>query len=291
MLLFYVDEVGNGGKGSLEPRSLEAHPWFILGALGIKDVNRQSAANAIRQLKTKVFGRRWESEPWNDTEIKGSYVARAARRIADGKVVLSPPGYRGLTSDSLDDLIDGIYKLFRRFRPLLYVIGIDKHRHKNILRTGDPFDPVAISYAFLQQRLIALVEQTSDSSEGALILADEERSHESIFRKGEVRRARMEFQRKFPKMQKLSAIIEKPVWVDTEEMIVDKEILQLTDFMLYAVSQAIREQLWDDESLERLGPYFARHWGPGRKIGAVWNAGITIYPRPHRYPTVRWAQI
>jgi hypothetical protein len=287
MLVFYVDEVGVGHLGNA---AVAEHPWFILGAVGIRDVNRQSLAQAIRDIKGEAFGDSWRTGNWGDTEIKGRYLAHATQRLDRGMLALKPAGYRGLTSTQLKELVDALFRIFRTFSPLLYAIGVDKRRHLATRRAGTPYDPVAIAYAFLQQRLAALVEPTSNAEEGALILADEQSHHETLFRKGQVQAVRRGFRARMFKPPDIAAIIAKPVWIDPDEMVIDREVSQLVDFMLYAVMRGMRDGDWNHPWLERLGPHFARHWGSGRKIGAVWNAGITIYPLPY-YRKVRWAQI
>jgi hypothetical protein len=287
MLLFYVDEVG---VGKMNDASLRTHPWFVLGALGIRDTNRKGVASAIRDLKKSVFGTNWQSRSWKETEIKGSYIAEANNRLLSGRPPLRPIGYNGLTSAKLEQLLHGMFSIFRAFTPVLYAIGIDKVQHLQAPRSGPPFDPVAIAYAFLQQRLASLTAHTTNSIEPALIVADEQSHHESLFRKGEIRSVRNQFQQQLPQPPNIASIIAKPVWIDTTEMVDDKEITQLTDFVSYAVYQGMARQQWSHNWLERLGPHFARHWGTGRRIGAVWNAGITIYPR-QRYPRVAWAKV
>jgi len=286
-LVFYIDEVGTG---DLNKPSLKAHPWFVLGALGIRDVNRISLCQSIVQAKTETFGPSWQSAPWNDYEIKGRYLAAAKRRLGQGKPALNPIGYQHLTTAKLETLLDALFKMFRMFTPTLYAIGVDKNKHIAVPRSGKPYDPVAVGYAFLQQRLAGLVEHTSQSNEGALMLADEQSHHESLFRRHEVQSVRTGFQIHTASPPNVAVIIAKPVWIDMHEMTIDREIAQLTDFMLYAVSMGMIQKNWAYPWLEQLGPHFARHWGKGRGIGAVWNAGITIYPKTY-YPKVPWAQV
>jgi hypothetical protein len=287
VLVFYIDEVGTG---NLKYKALKEHPWFILGALGIRDVYRQGLANALQGAKDEAFGTIWRRKPWDNTEIKGRHLAAAKRRLDQGKKVLAPSGYYGLSNYKLENLQDALFKILRTFTPVLYAIGIDKNKHLTVQRRGDPYNPIAIAYAFLQQRLAALVEHTSQASEGALMLADEQSHHENLFRKGEVRDVRNGFQARWLGKPNVAVIIAKPVWIDKHEMVIDREIAQLTDFMLYAVSLGMIGKNWNHPWLEQLGPHFARHWGKGRRLGAVWNAGITIYP-PSYYPRIPWTQV
>lgn len=285
MLIFYIDEVGNGNLG---PKSMVAHPWFVLGALGIGDVNRRSLAQALCDTKSAIFGTTWQTHPWEETEIKGRYLARTAARLSASKTPLHPNGYRTLTGTKLSELLSSLFRIYRTFSPVLYAIGIDKQRHN--ARTGAAYDPVAIAYAYLQQRLCGLADHTSHGEEGMLMLADEQRQHESLFRGGQIRSVRSSLQSAMHRTPDIGNIIAKPVWIDSDEMVVDREITQLVDFMLYAVSLGMIQGSWTHPWLENLGPHFARHWGRGKYIGAVWNAGITIYPRPY-YRRIPWAQV
>jgi len=285
MLIFYVDEVGNGNLGT---NSIAEHPWFILGAMGIRDVNRRSIAKALGVIKQQYFGPVQQTQTWGNTEIKGRYLAQAAKRLSNGKPPLKPIGYQTLTSDSLDRLVDSLFRLYRTFSPVLYAIGVDKQRHLSIPRRVT-YDPIAIAYAYLQQRLAMLVEHTSSGEEGILMLADEQKEHENLFRNGQVSSVRQNLQARMHKAPDIGAIIAKPVWIDSDEMVVDREVAQLADFMLYSVRYGMVEGNWYHPWLEKLGPHFARHWGANKTIGAVWNAGITIYPRIY-YRRIQWAE-
>jgi len=283
-VLFYVDEFGDGGLG---PKSVAAHPWFILGAAGIRDINRKSIANTIREIKGTVFGPKWTSKPWKDTEIKGRYVAHALDEITKGRTPKKPKGYIGLTKGAIDELIDSLWKVYNTFHPTLYAIGVDKQKELSVPRTVY-YNPIAIAYAYLQQRLSALSQHSTNGEEPMLILADEQKEHEKLFRSGQVNIVRRTLQRGMPNIPDIHNIIAKPVWIDSDEMEIDREITQLVDLMLYSVSRGMLHGDWAHSWLENLGSHFARHWGKAKGLGAIWNAGITIYPRSY-YRRGTWA--
>ena len=192
--------------------------------------------------------------------------------------------------NQIGEILDCIWKIFRTFNPVLYAIGIDKNKHLSVRGTRTCYDPVAIAYAYLQQRLASLSEHTTIAVEPMLILADEQIEHEHLFRTGQVSDVRKNLQRAMHKAPDINNIIAKPVWIDSEEMEIDREIIQIVDLMLYSVRYGMLEGNWTHPWLVNMGPHFARHWGNGRGIGAVWNAGITMYPRPY-YRKIFWANV
>lgn len=73
MLLFYLDEFGEGSmrrqrvgrRWVLDPA---VSPWFILGAVGIKETMRKDLAEDITEIKVRYFPG-WNQGLWKDTEI------------------------------------------------------------------------------------------------------------------------------------------------------------------------------------------------------------------------------
>ena len=280
MQLFYLDEQGDKGLSS---DALRVHPYFTMGALKIQDTQRLSLYRSIQALKDRFFPG-WRSDDWEASEIKGSYLAQAVRRSNRGLPPLPPRGYATLTEGRLGRLIDELFNLIHRFNPLFYFVAVDKQR---MLQRYDPSEhsPVGLAYVHLQIRAALLIAEVYGHNEGGLFLADEQYQHEALFRKGAMASVRQSVQSHFPRPANFELVLDKPLWMNKGELPVDREICQLSDFGLYVVGNAITEGRWDDANqwLKRLSPYIARHW----KTGKLWDGGVTIVPRPQRYPSFR----
>ena len=276
MLLFYLDEYGDNG---LSTRAIEESPFFVLGAMCIRDTQRLSLYEQIRRLKSAFFPG-WTSEAWAESEIKGSYLSQSLRRLDRGLNPRRPSFYQSLTSERLSALVKELFNIIHRFSPLFYLVAVDKI--EQVARYTQPLSPVGIAYAHLQTRAALLVAEVYGRQEGAIFLADEENQHERLFRRGEMRRTRETIMQNMERPVGIELVLDKPLWINQGELIVEREIAQLVDFGLYIVASSIVQDNWNENSewLRNLSPYLARHWG----TGDVWNAGITITPRPERYP-------
>lgn len=280
MLIFYVDEMGNAG---INANSLAAHPYFILGAMAIHDTERMSLCKALRDMKRHHFPHMQEM-PWADTEIKGRYLDQTFRLHEKGRFPSEPRGYASLSPDGLRKLLDSLSNLVHRFRPVFYFVAVDKQamldKYPEEMRS-----PIGLAYAYLQQRAALLVEKVYGEEECAVFLADEHTQHEGLYRSGKMAQIREYVQSRAYRPAKMDLVLEKPIWLNKEEMPVDREITQLTDFALYQVGSAIIRKQWGGNLLPRIGPYIARHWSTGK----VRDSGITIVPRPQRYPWLPFA--
>lgn len=277
MLLFYLDEFGNE---SLTASSIQNHPYFAMGSMCIRDTQRLSLCEQLRKLKDDFFPG-WRQKDWSESEIKGRYLAQAVRRHMNGSPPLHPYAYRNLIGGNLGRFIDRLFNIVHRFSPTFYFVAVDKAslitRHPH-----DPFSPVGLAYAHLQLRSALLIAEVYGRSEGGVFLADEENHHESLFRKGVINQVRNDITQRLPFPANIELLLDKPLWINRGELNVEREITQLADFGLYIVGTAILKNFWrpSNQWLGRLSPYIARHW----KTGAVWDGGITITPRPTRYP-------
>lgn len=136
MLLFYIDEFGDselkrqrahrGLPWSLKPGVSD---WFVLSAVGIPESTRLDLAGRVQDLKATHFGKSWATRPWKDTEIKGRFLRMAGERLQRGKQPIHPFGYQRLSSmRHLEALCQDLGNLWRLFRPITYVVAIDKKR-------------------------------------------------------------------------------------------------------------------------------------------------------------------
>lgn len=284
MLLFYVDESGETNmRRRLGARTWQlapgASPLFVLAAVGVHQASRSDVAQDITQIKDRVFPG-WRTQPWGDTELKGSYLAQAQRRLDSGRIPLNPPGYRGMTGPNLANLRASLGSLFKKYRPVIYAIAVDKVAE---VQRAVPRPAEGIAYAFLHQRLALLIDHVFGDDYGALVIADEQQTHERFFRSGRMLAMRTTMTSALPVQPNFELLLDRPMWINPDWHPLDREILQLPDLVAYAVSEAVRtgiaplgqHLLWDD-----FASCFATHWG----TGAVADAGLAIVPRPVAYP-------
>jgi hypothetical protein len=285
MLIFYLDELGDGSmkrsrvgsQWKLDPRIAQ---WFILTAVGVRETARKDLAEQIMAIKDRYFPS-WRDKPWGDTEIKGRYLHRSVNARTKGKAPYDP-GYKHLTAARLTNLCADLGRLFLKFRPIVYAVAIDKATNA---RKRAPRDPVCVAYAFLQQRLALLVDDIYGDAEGALMLADEQQSHEKLFRTGEVHATRGQITGRLPRQPNFDLVLDRPIWIDSKLHPLDRELLQLPDIVCYAIAELIetgaapsgKAHMWP-----QIKTAFAYHF----TTGEIPDAGISIYPRPSPYPSI-----
>jgi hypothetical protein len=283
MLIFYLDEFGDGclkrsRQGNRWVLAANVSQWFVLGAVGIAETSRRDLAEDIIEIKDKYFPG-WTTNPWKDTEIKGRFLSNAHARRSGGKPP-SKAGYRHLTLVQVTKLCEDLSRLFMKFRPTVYVVAVDKAR---LAKHASPYKPEGVAYAFLQQRLALVVDEVYGDAEGALMVADEQQSHEKMFRSGEMLAIRTQVTTGLPRQPNFDLILDRPVWINPDLHRFDREILQLSDIVCYSVGAMLGAWavpttvacLWKE-----ISACLATHWTTGR----VPDGGISIYPRPDRYP-------
>lgn len=276
MLLFYLDEYGNT---SVSSRSLERYPFFVLGSMCIASSQRWSLYSRILELKDAFFPG-WRQYSWKDSEIKGTHLAGLVGKLTEGKQAHLPLAYQQLDHPQTLELIDELFLTIDRFTPNFYFVAIEKQYIRQLFVR--PTSPYSVGLVLLQWQVAKLAEQVYGMGEGAIFIADEQNQHENIFRNGEVRRVWDDVQLELGTTPDLRAILEKPLWVNSNELTVDREILQLTDLALYVVGRAVEQGRWTTDWFNKLHPHIARNWNTGN----VWEGGITIFPRPASYPAL-----
>lgn len=284
MWLFYVDEFGDdvslkdpsAAQPKLKPGAAE---WFVLSAVGIPAHSRLTLADQIRITKDRAFPG-WSTRPWARSEIKGRHLRYAHDRLSAGKTVSRPAAHAGLTPKTLKRLCADLSWSFYKYRPLVYVVAIDKQR---LITDNKGFSPVGIAYTFLQQRLALLTEQILGPSEGVVIVADEHIGHERHFREGEFHKVRAALTRNLRTQPDFELLLDKPVWIDAQQSIVDRELLQLPDIVAYAAGSTCKRDAVPTHP-GVLWPAIASHLALNWSSHKVPGGGFTIYPRPSKYP-------
>lgn len=232
-MIFYVDEFGDNSMATApgsSPPVLKSgtSEYFILSAVGVRDTSRKPLAEAIFNVKRKHFQDDVELLSWVDSELKGRYLFRVARSVASGNVLQKPVAYSRLdTAEKINALIDDCGLLFATFRPVVFSVVVDKA----LLLGRDPVlrpTPLGAAYTYLQQR-VALTMERLHAGEAAILVADQQTQHESFFRTGEMNAVRDRMTKDLPVTPDFNLVLDKPLWIDTELSVWDREILQLPD--------------------------------------------------------------
>lgn len=285
MLLFYVDECGDAKPWSAEPQaSNDSSAYFVLAAVGVRDTSRELLAEYLQHLRAKHV-RLPGGAPapqWEGAEIKGRYVAQAARAAAKG-VKPARAVYRDAFSGVAPGrgLMTSLRNAFNHFRPTIFVVVIDKQR---LAEQGNTVEPLGAAYAILHQRVASTLEKIV-GGEGALFVADQQVEHEAYFKDGRMNAAREVMAGHLKAKPQFNRVLDKALWIDTDHSEWDREIIQLADIAAYAsyelakLGHAPEEDFYMWSAIE---PWLARHWGSGKAAGA----GLSIYPAPKRYPNV-----
>ncbi len=300
MLLFYTDECGahSMNQSAAKPGHLKqgVSRYFTLVAVGVHDSSRMPLAREIVEVKRKHLGAVIDDHPWGNSEIKGNYVVRASKTLAEKMRPAGPPGYAALdTPAKAEAFVRDLGLLFATFRPIVFVAVIDKRAmldpHLAALAVpvkGEPAPPapsaLGTAYAIIHQRIAYALDRYYPG-DAAIIVADQQSEHEAVFRQGELHRVRDELTAPLPRKPNYNLILDKPLWVDTDLSSWDREIIQLADIVAYSSNECMLRgeapkephYLWD-----QIRPCLAANWSSGRARGG----GFVVHPGKAAFPVL-----
>jgi acyl-CoA-binding protein len=286
VLIFYADEYGDHSMSTapgISPSTLKpgVSEYFVLSAVGVRDSSRKPLAEELFALKRRHLGEA-AKEKWGTTEIKGRYLFRASRSVANGKVLSDPPGYAVLdTVEKVDALVTDLGLVFAKYRPLTFMVAVDKVA---LLRHRPDTNPLGAAYAYIHQR-VALSMERLYAGDAAIVVADQQTQHESYFRSGQMHRTREAFTSELPVKPNFNLVLDKPLWVDTDLSSWDREILQLADIVAYTAAECMKRGRAPTEACylwERIKPCLQVHWSSGRLLGA----GFSVHPSKATTPDI-----
>ncbi len=287
MLLFYVDESGGTSMSFAEPQHGHTRPQgasdlFVLAAVGIHDSSRAKLALEIKDAKRRCFGEGAMSRPWNDTELKGTFLAHVVRHRDGAKMGRIPVGYSALLARGMvHDLLRDLGQIFAKFRPLVFAMVIDK---RAMAQQEKPGSVLGSAYARLYERVALTLDQVNEG-EGGLFVADQQDEHEAYFKSGAMRQDLDVLAARRKAKPNFRLLIDKPVWIDSSLSTWDRELIQLPDLVAYSTYEWYKiggppqgpNFLWD-----KIEPCFAEHWNTTK----VQRGGIIVHPDPGKYPPV-----
>lgn len=281
MLLFYIDESGHHrmAPDDEHPGRLarDTSDWFVLSAVGIRDIERRPVAEALDALKSELLGSR-PGRAWGDTELKGRRLAITRRRV-EGSPADPDADYTAVADGThLDELETRVAGLFERFRPVVFTVAIDKQR----LFTERPGEPaLGWAYAFLYRR-IALELERDHPEEGGILVADQQTEHEKAFRDRELTRIRDELAAQGRLKADYRLLLDRPLWIDSSLSTWDREIVQLADLVAFTTHEGV-DRGFDSPAARRLWPAIRAVLDRDER-GAYDGAGLVIFPKPDPWP-------
>ncbi|WP_203656564.1 DUF3800 domain-containing protein [Demequina activiva] len=288
MIVFYADECGDHSMATApeSPGALKSgvSPYFVFATVGIRDSSRSTLANELVEVKAKHFGEDVLDLAWGDSEIKGRYLYRASRSVANGKILSKPAAFGRLDSpEKVSALVHDLGLIFSKYRPLIFAVTVDK---VEILKQGQDHQrsPLGVAYAYIHQR-IALGLERLYAGDSAIIVADQQADHERFFRSGEMNRVRDDLSQHLYVRPNFDLVLDKPLWVDTDLSSWDREIIQLADIVAYTATETMKRGSAPDELCflwKQILPCFAIHWSSGEVIGG----GLSYYPKKARTPRI-----
>jgi hypothetical protein len=86
-----------------------------------------------------------------------------------------------------------------------------------------------------------------------------------------------------PKKPNFDLVLDKPLWIDTDQSSWDREILQLADVVAYSVAECLKRGRAPEERCY-LWRYIRAHLAVQWSTGGIEGGGVAIYPRPSSYP-------
>ena len=288
MLLFYVDKSGGTSMTFSAPQRGHTRPQgasdlFVLAAVGIHDSSRARLAVEIQEAKLRCFGEGAMARPWNDTELKGTFLSHVVRHHDGDRIGRIPAGYGALVArGKVDALLRDLGQIFAKFRPLVFAMVVDK---RAMAAREEHGSVLGAAYARLYERVALTLDQVNEG-EGGLFVADQQDEHEAYFKSGAMRDDLDALAADRTAKPNFRLLVDKPVWIDSSLSTWDRELIQLPDLVAYATYEwfkiggppAGRNFLWD-----KISPCFAEHWNTTK----VQGGGIIVHPDPGRYPPVR----
>lgn len=287
MLIFYVDESGHHAlKADPQNPDRLAHgssDYFVLAAVGARDSTRKSLAAEITRVKLKHFGALATDGAWGETEIKGRYIALSKRRfhLISPDTQPLPSGYELFTEQAqILDFENDLRLIFARYRPIIFTICIDKRR----LVGANGMDALNSAYAFLYRR-VALTLQNVFQGEGGVFVADQQAEHERHFDSGDLLAFVGKMNQKGKRRAEYELILDKPLWIDTNQSSWDREIIQLADIAAYGAMECLTGRT--SGGFSSLWGEIYRCLGVDPKTGRPEGEGIVIYPETLQWPELQ----
>lgn len=257
MYLFYIDECG---RPSLEDKSLEADPWFVMAAVGIHADQWLLIDAEISRLKKTYF----PSVKPLKIEFKSTNI-----RSYGGPYPRWP--FSELSRAKMEKLVEELYVIYDAYHPPLFTATINRKEHKEkYLQAGHrPEPPYQLAFKMLIERIDWFLEQQNkgkglDACEFGFVILDE------YVGQYKITRSNLVWYQESGTFAKPSINFVKEVpFFNVSEY---SQLLTLPDLVAYNVYHRFRYEKPEYPFYQRIKPYLYRH------KGKLWGYGLKIFP-------------
>lgn len=257
MYLFYIDECG---RPSLEDRALEADPWFVMAAVGIRADQWLTIDAEITRLKRAYFP---DVKP-----LKVEFKSTSLRSYG-GPHPRWP--FSELPRERMMALVNELYAIYDTYKPPLFTVTINKSEHKRKYTTTGhrPEPPYQLAFRMLIERIDWFLEQQNQGkalamSEFGFVILDEYVGQYKVTRSN-----LLWYQESgtFAK-QSINFVKEVPFFNVSEY----SQMLTLPDLVAYNVYHRFRYDKPAYPFYQRIRPYLYR------QFGKLWGYGLKVFP-------------
>ncbi len=257
MYIFYVDECG---RPSLEDKSLDADPWFVMAAVGIHSSQWLMIDSDMTRIKQKYFP---GIKPIN-IEFKSTNI-----RSAGGPYPRAP--FSSLKKDVLVELVEELYQIYDTYNLTIFSVAIQRKEHKMKYEANGkrPEFPYQLAFKMLIERIDWFLEnlnskKTIPEREFGFVILDEYVGQYKVTRSNLLwYQESGTFQKK-----KINYVKEVPFFNVSRY----SQLLALPDLVAYNVYHRFRYEKPNYPFYQRIKPHFYR------KDGRLWGYGLKRFP-------------
>jgi len=257
MYLFYVDECG---RPSLEDKSLQADPWFVMAGVAIHSDQWLLIDAEINRLKAKYFP---ALKPVK-VEFKSTNL-----RSYGGPHPRWP--FSGLTRQQMAELTEELYRIYDEYNLTLFSVTIDRAEHKNRYASQGkrPEPPYQLAFKMLVERFDWFLEERNagkalKDSEFGFVILDE------FVGQYKVTRSNLVWYQESGTFAKdsINFIKEVPFFNVSQY----SQLLTLPDLVAYNVYHRFRYNKPDYPFFQRIEPHLYR------RFGNLLGYGLKVFP-------------
>jgi len=263
MYLFYVDECG---RPSLDDKSLNVDPWFVMAAVGIHSDHWLLIDAEVTRLKLKYF-----------PGIKPLKVEFKSTNIRSAGGPHPRPPFSELDAEVLKNLVEEIYAVYDTYHLPLFAVAINRLEHKekytSLGRRPEP--PYQLAFRMLVERIDWFLanqnqKKSLEKREFAFIILDE------FVGQYKVTRSNLLWYQESGTFAKRSIdyIKEVPFFNVSDY----SQMLSLPDLVAYNVYHRFRYNKPEYPFYQRIKPLFYR------KNGKLLGYGLKVFPDQKALP-------
>jgi len=263
MYLFYIDECG---RPSLEDKSLEADPWFVMAGVAIHSSKWLLIDTEISRLKKKYF-----------PSIKPIKVELKSTNLRSYGGLHPRWPFSSLTQEQMRILTEELYAIYDKYSLPLFTVTINRaeHKEKYTSQRKRPEPPYQLAFKMLVERFDWFLEHQNEGksiedSEFGFVILDE------YVGQYKVTRSNLIWYQESGTFAKpsINFIKEVPFFNVSDY----SQLLTLPDLVAYNIYHRFRYNKPDYPFYQRIKPYLYR------RNGKLWGYGLKVFPDKKALP-------